>query len=231
MPLGLLVAPDRTLLIPLATKSILFHPYIIPHKDIFGIGGRSAPACICYGLEYRVAMIANFPPQGAPDAPRYSFDFSGTPDPEDIEVGTALASMQQITDRHFRAIGRSIDDLPSQEQAALVDRISPYLDFELQASEGIWQGMPLAAKGVGAILLFDEEGNASAVQTMDERDAVVGAVDGVCPYPVPSRHVTQDSPGVEPGEEVVFYEKSFSATVLLRQAQFHTPNREGRCVL
>lgn len=105
-----------------------------------------------------------------------------------------------------------------------MDQIYPYFKFELDSSPDIWEGMPLAASGLGGILVADREGTVTGIQNMTPGDSVVGMVDDLRVYPVPTMRNM-----IEAADDsvVTVFEKVFSPVVVLEDAQFHATQPDG----
>lgn len=145
-------------------------------------------------------------------------------DEEDLALQRALAGIQEGIDRHIRAGGRSIDDYTTEEEQALVDKLGPYIAFELSQSDEIWQGMPLVAEGPGGFLVADSEGEVCAGQEIGPRDSMIGIVEKVMSYPVPSLQMII---GSAESDEIPTYSRSMSAVVELNGAQFRSVSADG----
>ena|SRR5487761_1397142 len=147
-------------------------------------------------------------------------------DPEDAALLGALADMQAIVTRHLLEARLSIDDLDEVEQQALADKLTPYLNFELSQSEGIWVGMPFTASGDGGILVADQAGSIIAAQHMAGADRVTGIVGDVLAFPVPAIECMRVAAD-EAEHAIPSFTQSFSAVVVLQNAKFHTQGSTG----
>ena len=146
-------------------------------------------------------------------------------DEEDVALQAALAEMQNIVLRHLLKLNLAITDLTAESQQLLVDRTKPYLEFELAKSEGVWQGMPIMARGPGGILVANAEGAIGGAQHMEEGDVVIGFIDDVSGLPVPSLACMR-SPD-ETTQDIPTYDQSFSAVITLQGAQFTAAASDG----
>jgi len=150
---------------------------------------------------------------------RYRFDsMPELTDPEDIDLQTALRAMQGIVDR-LRG-GIDIDSLSEAEQQQLVDRIRPHLVFELEHSDGIWPCMPIATGGAGGFVAATFEGDSIGGQHMSPGDYLIGTVDDVWPYPVPTLRRMIEA-AENPDHVIRCGEQALSAAVVIHDAEFY----------
>ena len=157
---------------------------------------------------------------------------TGTPellDREDIALQASLVDMQSIVTQQLLRLGLPISDLTAESQQILVDRVTPYLRFELAKAEGIWVGAPIVVEGPGGILAADSEGNICGVQDMRDGDTVTGIVDDASVLPVPSLECMRTPDDIT--QDIATYDQSFSAVIMLQNAQFSTTGASGTQVV
>lgn len=151
------------------------------------------------------------------------------PDEEDVLLLEATKELQAIVERHARSASVPMTAMTTAERQAAIDAVNPYLEFELSQSEGIWQGLPIAASGNGAIITFDAEGNVLGIQETDSQDIILGIVTDVSAFPVPTLKTIIEAR--QNAEATPVSDVSPSAVLYLDEAQFHTPDGSGRMII
>lgn len=146
-------------------------------------------------------------------------------DKEDQMLRSALVDLQAIVVDFMSRTGKSINELAESEQQLLVDRISPHVKFEMQASQDIYKGVPIVVSGGGAFFVTNQEGSLLGGQITLPGEVITGIVSGIAVYPVPSREVIFRT-GRNDG--IPTYDQSLSAVVLIEDAKLHSsPSSDG----
>jgi len=138
---------------------------------------------------------------------------------------SAFADLQEITSRFMMKEGRSINEMTVDELQALVDRIAPHLDFELESSEEIAKGMPIIVSGAGAFLIADQDGELIGAQVSQKGDVLTGVISDVQALIVPVREAMMN-PDLD--NEIPVFDLSLSAIVAIDGATFSSsPTPDG----
>ena len=140
-------------------------------------------------------------------------------DNEDVLLRKAFLNLQQTVSDFMIRTGRSINDMTTDERQALVDRIDPHLEFEIESSEDLYVGMPIVIKGVGAFFAVDRGGIFNGAQITTEGDVITGVVSDVQSLVVPTREIIRST---GPNDEIPTYDLSLSAAVIIKEAKFNT---------
>lgn len=128
-----------------------------------------------------------------------------------------FSTMHDAARRHTRSLSTNIAALSDQEQQGLVDKVNPYVRFELQQRPEL-QALPLLITGTGMLYVSDLEGNIMGAETVTEGDLVTGKFIDACVLPIP----TIECLAVSDGEEIPVMSQVLSPVIILEAGQFCT---------
>lgn len=140
-------------------------------------------------------------------------------DPEDVALSEVIRYLQLMVEDRLRQTGISINDMTEDQQQSLIDKIDPYIAFEVQQSSDFFIGMPIEAEGKGGFLVIDTEAALLGAEQTEPKDKITGTVCKVHAYPVPSKFLMAQPADIE---GVPLYDQSLSIHIVLSDARFYS---------
>lgn len=134
-----------------------------------------------------------------------------------------FSTMHDAARRHTQSLSTNIASLSEQEQQEIVDKVNPYIRFELNQHLEL-QALPLFVTGSGMMYLSDLEGNIMGTETVADGDLITGTFTDACVLPTPTIECLAESDG----EEIPVMSQVLSPVIILEAGQFCTdPNMYG----
>ena len=133
------------------------------------------------------------------------------------QLSAMFANFQDIIDRHVAELPCPIFEIDAERQQEISDKITAYLRFELEQYEAL-HGERLTVSGNGMFFASDAEGNVLGVEAISDGDVMMGKLDDICAYPVPTESCVSDrQDGL-----VRVYDETLTAVLQLEGSVFKT---------
>lgn len=135
-----------------------------------------------------------------------------------------LGTIQGIVQNHVDGLKVPIFTLNEAEQQALIDKINPYLLFELAQTPRV-KDLPVEVSGSGMMFISSDDGSILGAEQISNGDILTGVLDEVWAYPVPTAEclILGDSQ-----DEIPVVDQSLSGVVVLKGAKYKTGlNHDG----
>lgn len=132
-------------------------------------------------------------------------------------IGSFLSAVREIVQDHTETLGSPIFGLDDEQKQALIDRINPYLLFELNQSAET-KGTTVEVRGTGIMYISTPEGTTLGVEHISRGDIVTGVIDDVCVYPVP----TSECLILAGNGEIPIVDETLSGVIMLKDTCYKT---------
>lgn len=150
--------------------------------------------------------------------------FEHEPDEDDVRAIRVMRDLQDIVDRMIRQRGCAIGELSPEEQQGLVEELQRHIDFEIEQSGELIEGMPVAVSGEGAFLAAFM-GQVVGADAIGDKDILTGMIGGVQALPVPSRESILTA--LRNGKDVPVGDMTLSVVLEIKDGRLHKGGRSG----
>lgn len=133
------------------------------------------------------------------------------------QLADLFSTMHDAARRHTKSLPTNITSLSDQEQQGLVDKVNPYIRFELEQYPEL-QGAPLLVTGTGMMFLSDFDGNVMGAETIKDGDLILGKFIDACVLPTPTIECLVESSD----EEIPVMSQVLSPVIMLEAGQLNT---------
>lgn len=107
------------------------------------------------------------------------------PEAVQAQLQQLILTLTELTNRHTKNLPLPIFDLDEDAQQNVLDKLNPYVSFELAQNPGL-KGIPLNITGAGIMFVSDGTGLILGGETISNGDVITGVLDDVCALPVPT---------------------------------------------
>jgi len=134
-----------------------------------------------------------------------------------IKVEAFFTVLRDLVTRHTQSLNSPIFALSESEKQVVVDKINPYIAFELKQTPDV-KGALLTATGYGLMLISTPDGTVIGAEVISHGDIITGRLNDACVLPVP----TVESLLLGDADMVPIVDQTLSGVVLLEDACYKT---------